>query len=84
MSIAGLAPVQPVGVPIPVQSATVIVGPPLSANPAGSSSGFVLHLEVPVGVGQARPVKPQLVPSSMLCPPSVIVPLRSPQFTKPN
>ena len=43
-------------------SAMVCVGPPLLASPAGSSSGFVLQSEVPVGAQ----LKPQLLPSSML------------------
>ena len=52
------------GIPMPPHSAMVCVGPPLSANPAGSSMGFVLLREVPM--------KPHVVPSSMLCPPSVM------------
>src|SRR5437879_556809 len=59
---------------LPASSATVCVGPPLLASPAGSSSGFVLQNEVPVVVAQLVPVKPHVVPSSMLCPPSVKVP----------
>src|SRR5205814_9435512 len=61
----------------------VCVGPPLLARPAGSSSGFVLQNEVPVVLAQLAPVKPQVVPSSMLCPPSVkiaVIPAGTPQF----
>src|SRR5207253_51339 len=58
---------------LPASSAMVCVGPPLFANPAGSSSGFVLQNEVPVVLAQLAPVKPHVVPSSMLCPPSVMV-----------
>ena len=66
-SIAGLAPVHPaLGAPMPVHSAMVCVGPPLVASPAGSSSGFVLQNEVPLALVQPLPVKPQVVPSSML------------------
>ena len=65
-SIAGLAAVHPAGTPTAVHSATVCVGPPLSWSPAGSSCGFVL-LNDPFAV-----LKPQLVPSSRLWPPSVM------------
>src|SRR5438034_11001156 len=58
---------------LPASSAMVCVGPPLLASPAGSSSGFVLQNEVPVVVAQLAPVKPHVVPSSMLCPPSVMI-----------
>src|SRR5439155_1440156 len=51
---------------------------PPTQSPAGSSSGFVLQNEVPVVVTQLAPVKPHVVPSSMLCPPSVTVPLQFP------
>jgi hypothetical protein len=51
---------------LPASSAMVCVGPPLLASPAGSSSGGVLQNEVPVVVGQPVPVKPHVVPSSML------------------
>src|SRR2546426_4501010 len=56
---------------LPPLSAMVCVGPPLLASPPGSSSGFVLQNEVPVGGAQ---LKPHVVLSSMLCPPSVMVP----------
>src|SRR5438874_12824953 len=66
---------------LPASSAMVCVGPPLVASPAGSSSGFVLQNEVPVVLAQLAPVKPHVVLSSMLCPPSVIaVPAATPQF----
>src|SRR2546425_4031339 len=52
---------------LPPLSAMVCVGPPLLASPPGSSSGFVLQNEVPVGGAQ---LKPHVVLSSMLCPPS--------------
>ena len=55
-SIAGLPPC----------SAMVCVGPPLLASPAGSSNGFVLQNEVPLVFVQPVPVKPHVVPSSML------------------
>ena len=64
--IAGLAPVHPVGVPAAVHSATVCVGPPLFWSPVGSRTGFVLQNEVPVVMAQLAPVKPHVVPSSML------------------
>src|SRR5436309_1122230 len=66
---------------LPASSAMVCVGPPLVASPAGSSCGLVLQNEVPVAVAQLVPVKPHVVPSSMLCPPSVMVPpLAAPQL----
>ena len=46
----------------------VCVGPPLSLRPSWSSLGSVL-LSDPFAV-----LKPQVVPESRLCPPSVIVP----------
>src|SRR5215510_12901890 len=58
----------------------VCVGPPLLASPAGSSSGLVLQNEVPVVVAQLAPVKPHVVPVSMLCPPSTVSPKSDPQF----
>src|SRR5437899_6837005 len=64
-------------------SAMVCVGPPLLASPAGSSSGFVLQNDVPVVLAQLVPLKPQVVASSMLCPPSVkiaVIPAGTPQF----
>src|SRR5439155_26645260 len=54
-----------------VQLAPAFVPP--TQSPAGSSSGFVLQNEVPVVVAQLAPVKPHVVPSSMLCPPSVMI-----------
>jgi hypothetical protein len=85
MSIAGLAPAQPmVGVFRAVQSASVFVDPPLATNPAGSSRGSVLHLELPVVVEHPEPVKPQVDPSSMLWPPSVRVPPNTEQFCVAN
>src|SRR5262245_7375508 len=57
----------------------VCVGPPLLASPAGSSSGLVLQNEVPVVVAQLAPLKPHVVPVSMLCPPSAIA-SAGPQF----
>ena len=77
--IAGLAPVHPaLGAPVPVQRAMVCVGPPLFAKPAGSSWGSVLQNEVLLVLVQPVPEKPHVAPSSMLCPPSVIVPLQLP------
>src|SRR5450756_2001297 len=70
--IPGLAPVHPaLGAPVPVQRATVCVGPPLFWSPVGSRTGFVLQEEPPVVVVQPVP-KPHVVPSSMLWPPSVM------------
>jgi hypothetical protein len=40
---------------LPASSAMVCVGPPLLASPAGSSSGFVLHNEVPFVVAEHVP-----------------------------
>src|SRR5215510_4188121 len=48
--------------------AMVGVGPPLFCSPMGASSGSVLGLEL------FATLKPQVVPLSMLLPPSVIVP----------
>lgn len=76
--IAGLAAVQPVGAPAAVHSASVCVGPPLFTKPAGSSWGLVLQNELPVVVVQPVPVKPHVVPSSMLWPPSVTAPVQLP------
>src|SRR5262245_61895645 len=59
---------------LPDWSATVCVGPSLLASPAGSSSGFLLQNEVPVGFAQLSPVKPHVVPSSMLLPPEIVTP----------
>src|SRR5215813_5763362 len=64
--IAGLVPVQEAGVPDPAHNAMVCVGPPLLTSPAGSSSGFVLQNDRPVVFEQPVPVKPHVVPSSML------------------
>src|SRR5439155_743768 len=61
-----------------VQLAPAFVPP--TQSPVGSSSGFVLQNEVPVVVAQWAPVKPHVVPSSMLCPPSVTLPKSTPQF----
>jgi hypothetical protein len=58
-------------------SAMVRVGPPLFAKP-GASWGFVLQNELPVVVAQPVPVKPHVVPSSMLWPPSVTLPAQLP------
>lgn len=71
--IAGLAAVHPVGIPTPVQRATVWVGPLLLASPAGSSWGLVLQVEVPIVFVHPEPAKPQVSLSSRLWPPSVIV-----------
>ena len=65
-STAGLAVVQPLGVPLPVHSANVCVGPPLAARPAGSSSGLRLQYDVPEVDEQPDPVKPHVAPSSRL------------------
>ena len=77
--IPGLAPVHPArGAPVPVQRATVCVGPPLFWSPAGSRTGFVLQNEVPVVVAQLAPAKPHVQPSSILWPPSVTPPAQLP------
>ena len=55
---------------LPARSAIVCVGPPLFCSPAGSTTGFMLQNEVPVAGVQPVPVKPHVVPSSMLWPPS--------------
>jgi hypothetical protein len=52
-------------------SAMVCVGPPLFWGPVGSRKGFLLQNEVPVVQKQPVPVKPHVVPSSMLWPPSM-------------
>ena len=54
---------------LPAWSAIVCVGPPLLASPA-ASCGFVLQNELPLVVVQLVPVKPHVVPSSILWPPS--------------
>jgi hypothetical protein len=54
--------------------AMVCVGPPLFWSPVRSRAGFVLQNELPVVEVQPVPVKPHVVPSSMLWPPSVMVP----------
>src|SRR5262249_36469485 len=51
---------------LPAWSAMVCVGPPLLASPAGSSSALVLQSEVPLVLEHPAPVKPYVVPSSML------------------
>src|SRR5437762_1095634 len=56
------------GAPGPVQSAMVWVGPPLLASSAGSRAGFVSYQE-PFAV-----LKPHDVLSSLLWPPSVMLP----------
>ncbi|HXQ24072.1 MAG TPA: hypothetical protein VN812_20490 [Candidatus Acidoferrales bacterium] len=77
--IAGLTPVQPaLGAPGPVQRAIVCVGPPLFAKFAGSNWGLVLQNELPLVLVQPVPVKPHVVPSSMLWPPSVTAPPQLP------
>ena len=48
----------------------VWVGPPLFLSPAGSSCGLVL-LRKPSTVEPSTVLKPQLEPSSRLCPPSL-------------
>src|SRR5205807_4392353 len=58
---------------LPGSSAMVCVGPPLFASPA-ASCGLLLHNELPLVVAQPVPVKPHVVPSSMLWPPSVTLP----------
>ena len=77
-SIAGLAAAHPAGMPKAVHKAIVCVGPPLFLSPAGSSCGLVSQSELPVLVAQPVPVKLQVVPSSMLWPPSVTLPAQLP------
>src|SRR5215470_3568357 len=60
---------------LPASRAMVWVGPPLSWSPNGSSCGLVLLKE------PCAALKPQLVPSSMLWPPSVMLPSQSPVAT---
>ncbi len=62
---------------LPASSAMVRVGPPLFASPL-ASCGVVLQNELPLVLVQPVPVKPHVVPSSMLWPPSVIVPAQLP------
>jgi hypothetical protein len=63
---------------LPACSAMVCVGPPLFWSPVGSRTGFVLQNEVPVVEVQPVPMKPHVVPSSMLWPPSVTAPAQLP------